>query len=152
VARPSQRKFLGFSFWIGEKVKRCIAPKAIIRFKERIRALTRRTRGVSIERMIEDLRHYLIGWRGYFGFSEMPSTMRALEGWMRRKLRCFLWKQWKLSRVRFKELTTKGVGKQLAARTTGSAHGPWRLSNSPALNIALNNAYFKSLSLPPLMA
>jgi len=152
VAQPSERKFLGFSFWVGEKVKRRIAPKAIFRFKERIRALTRRTRGVSIERMIEDVRRYLIGWRGYFGFCETPSVMRDLEGWMRRRLRCFLWKQWKRSRVRFKELTTRGVGKQLAAKTTGSAHGPWRLSNSPALSIALNNDYFRNLGLPPLTA
>lgn len=100
--------------------------------------------------MIEDLRRYLIGWRGYFGFCETPITMRNLEGWMRRRLRRFLWKQWKLSRVRFKELTTRGVGKQLAAKTTGSSHGPWRLSNSPALSIALNNAYFRNLGLPPL--
>lgn len=152
VARPSGRKFLGFSFTSGEKVKRRIAPKAILRFKERIRELTRRTRGVSIERMIEDLRRYLTGWRGYFGFCETPSTMRELEGWMRRRLRCFLWKQWKRGRVRFKELTTRGVGKQLSAKTAGSAHGPWRLSNSPALAIALNNDYFRTLGLPSLTA
>lgn len=150
VARPRERKFLGFSFTSGEKVKRRIAPKAILRFKEKIRALTRRTRGVSIERMIEDLRRYLIGWRGYFGFCETPSVMEKLESWMRRRLRCFLWKQWKLSRVRFKELRNKGVGKDLAAKAVGSAHGPWHLSNSPALAIALNNDYFRSLGLPPL--
>lgn len=152
VARPSQRKFLGFSFTSGEKVRRRIAPKAILRFKERIRELTRRTRGLSIERITGDLRRYLIGWRGYFGFCETPSVMRDLEGWMRRRLRCFLWKQWKRSRVRFKELTARGVGKQLAAKTTGSAHGPWRLSNSPALSIALNNDSFRALGLPPLTA
>ncbi len=150
VARPHARKFLGFSFTSGEKVKRRIAPKAILRFKERIRELTRRTRGVSIDRMIEDLRRYLIGWRGYFGHCETPSTLRELEGWIRRRLRCFLWKQWKRGRIRFKELKARGVGKGLAARTAGSAHGPWRLSNSPALSIALNNAYFRNLGLPPL--
>ncbi len=152
VARPSQRKFLGFSFTSGERVKRRIAPKAILRFKERIRELTRRTRGVSIERMIGELRRYLTGWRGYFGFCETPSTMRDLEGWMRRRLRCFLWKQWKRSPVRFKELRAKGVGRDLAAKTAGSAHGPWHLSNSPALAIALNNDYFRNLGLPPLTA
>jgi RNA-directed DNA polymerase len=150
VARPSARKFLGFSFTSGEKVKRRIAPKAILRFKERIRELTRRTRGVSIERMIEDLRRYLTGWRGYFGFCETPSVMRDLEGWMRRRLRCFLWKQWKLSRVRFKELTCRGVSRRNAARTVSSAHGPWRLSNSPSIAMALNNDYYRSLGLPSL--
>ena len=68
VARPRDRKFLGFSFTSGEVVKRRIAPKAILRFEERIRELTLRTRGISIERMIEELRRYMIGWRGYFGF------------------------------------------------------------------------------------
>lgn len=152
MARPHARKFLGFSFTSGETVKRRIAPKAILRFKEKIRALTRRTRGVSIERMIEELRRYLTGWRGYFGFCETPSVMEKLEGWMRRRLRCFLWKQWKLSHVRFKELRGRGVGKDLAAKTVGSANGPWHLSNSPALAIALNNDYFRDLGLPPLTA
>jgi RNA-directed DNA polymerase len=150
VARPSTRKFLGFSFTSGKKVKRRIAPKAIIRFKKRVRELTRRTRGMGIERMIEELGRYLTGWHGYFGFCETPSVMRDLEGWMRRRLRSFLWKQWNRGRNRFKELQARGVGKDLAAQTAGSAHGPWRLSHSPALSIAMNNVYFRSLGLPPL--
>ena len=150
VARPKDRKFLGFSFTSGEVIKRRIAPKAILRFKERTRELTRRTRGTSIERMIEELRRYMIGWRGYFGFCQTPSTLRDLEGWTRRRLRCVIWKQWKRGKVRFKELTTRGIGKDLAAKTAGSAHGPWRLSNSPAVAIALPNAFFDSLGLPSL--
>src|SRR5208337_4076750 len=104
VARPKDRKFLGFSFLCGEGVKRRVAPKAILRFKERIRELTGRTRGISIERTIEELRRYMIGWRGYFGFCETPSALKALEGWTRRRLRCLMWKQWKRGTVRFKEL------------------------------------------------
>jgi RNA-directed DNA polymerase len=150
VARPRDRKFLGFSFTGGEVVKRRIAPKAILRFKERIRELTRRTRGISIERMIEELRRYMIGWRGYFGFCQTPSILKDLEGWTRRRLRCFLWKQWKRGKVRFKELRSRGIGKDLAARTAGSSHGPWRLSNSKALAVALPNAFFNSLGLPML--
>ncbi len=150
VARPRDRKFLGFSFISGEVVKRRIAPKAIIRFKERIRELTRRTRGISIERMIEELRRYMIGWRSYFGFCQTPSILKDLERWTRRRLRSMIWKQWKRGRVRFKELRLRGIDKGLAARTAGSAHGPWRLSNSPALAIALPNAFFVSLGLPSL--
>ena len=148
VARPKDRKFLGFSFTSGEVIKRRVAPKAILRFKERIRELTRRTRGISIERMIEELRRYMVGWRGYFGFCETPSILRDLEGWTRRRLRCVIWKQWKRGKVRFKELRSRGIGKNLAAQTAGSAHGPWRLSNSPALARALPNAFFDSLGLP----
>jgi len=150
VARPKDRKFLGFSFTWGESIRRRIAPQAILRFKERIRELTRRTRGISIERMIGELRLYMKGWRGYFGFCETPSVLRDLDMWTRRRLRCVLWKQWKRGRTRFKELTERGIGKDLAAQTAGSAHGPWRLSNSPALTIALPNAVFNSLGLPVL--
>jgi len=151
VARPKDLKFLGFSFTSGGVVKRRIAPQSIKRFKARIRELTRRTRGISIERMIEGLRRYMIGWRGYFGFCETPSILRDLESWTRRRLRCFQWKQWKRGTVRFKELRRKGIGKDLAAKTAGSAHGPWRLSNSPALSIAMPNAFFTSLRLPSLV-
>jgi RNA-directed DNA polymerase len=151
VARPKDRKFLGFSFTWGESAKRRIAPQAILRFKERIRELTRRTRGISIEQMIEELRPYILGWRNYFGFCETPSTLKDLEGWTRRRLRCVIWKQWKRGRVRFKELRLRGIGVDLAARTVGSAHGPWRLSHSPALTYALPNAFFNSLGLPTLV-
>ena len=150
VARPKDRKFLGFSFTWGESTKRRIAPSAILRFKERSRELTMRTRGISIERMIGELRPYLIGWRSYFEFCETPSTLRNLDKWTRRRLRCFLWKQWRRGRTRFKELTQRGIGKRLAAQTAGSAHGPWRLSISPTLTSALPNTFFSSLGLPEL--
>jgi RNA-directed DNA polymerase len=152
VARPKDRKFLGFSFTGAEEAKRRIAPQAILRYKERIRELTRRTRGISIEQMIGGLRRYMIGWRGYFGFCETPSVLRILDAWTRRRLRCFLWKQWKHGRVRFRELTCRGIGKDLAASTAGSAHGPWRLSNSPALARALPNVFFDSLGFPRLVS
>ena len=151
VARPRQRKFLSFSFTWSREPKRRIAPKAIARFKQRVRELTRRTRGVRMETMVAQLTRYLTGWRGYFGFCQTPSVLRKLEEWLRRRLRSFVWKQWKRGTVRFAELRKRGVGKDLAAQTAGSAHGPWRLSNSPALTIALPNAYFASLGLPPLV-
>jgi RNA-directed DNA polymerase len=150
VARPWERKFLGFSFTSGQKPKRRIAPKAVGRFKERVRELTRRTRGVSTERMAEDLSRYLRGWLGYFGKCETPSVLEGFEQWIRRRLRSAVWKQWKRSSVRFAELRKRDVGKELAAKTVGSAHGPWRLANSPALSFALPNAYFDSLKIPRL--
>jgi RNA-directed DNA polymerase len=150
VARPWERKFLGFSFTANREPKRRIAPKAVLRFKERIRELTSRTRGVSIERMAEDLAQYLRGWIGYFGKCQTPSVLEGLEEWFRRRLRSAIWKQWKRGTVRFAELRKRGVGKDLAAQTAGSAHGPWRLAASPALHIALPNAYFDSLGIPRL--
>ena len=150
VARPGTRKFLGFSFTNAVIPKRRIAPKAVERFKERARELTSRTRGVSIERMAEELTRYLRGWLGYFGRCETPSVLEGLEQWVRRRLRSVIWKQWKRSPVRFAELRKRGVSKELAAKTVGSAHGPWRLANSPALAFALPNAYFDSLGIPRL--
>jgi RNA-directed DNA polymerase len=150
VARPWERKFLGFSFTANREPKRRIAPKAVERFKEKVRELTSRTRGVSIERMAEELAQYLRGWLGYFGKCQTPSVWRGLEEWSRRRLRSVIWKQWKRGTVRFAELRKRGVGKDLAAQTAGSAHGPWRLANSPALAIALPNAYFDSLGIPRL--
>jgi len=150
VARPWERKFLGFSFTWGKEPKRRIAPKAVLRFKEKIRELTCRTRGVSIERIAEELTRYLRGWLGYFGKCETPSVLKGLEEWLRRRLRSMIWKQWKRGSVRFAELQKRGVGKDLAAQTAGSAHGPWRLANSPALSFALPNAYFDSLGIPRL--
>ena len=150
VARPWERKFLGFSFTWHREPKRRIAPKAVLRFKEKVRELTRRTRGVSTQRMAKELTRYLRGWLGYFGTCETPFVLQELERWLRRRLRSAIWKQWKRGPVRFAELRKRGVGKDLAAKTAGSAHGPWRLANSPALAIALPNAYFDSLELPRL--
>jgi len=151
VAQPRERKFLGFSFTWQCEPKRRIAPKAIARFKQRVRKLTRRTRGVSVETMVKQLGRYLTGWRGYFGFCQTPSVLQRLDRWLRRRLRSVIWKQWKRGPVRFAELHKRGVGKDLAAQTAGSAHGPWRLSNSPALAMALPNVYFASLGLPSLV-
>src|SRR5437660_3312646 len=151
VARPGQRKFLGFSFTNEREPRRRIAPKAIVRFKERIREQTRRTRGISLAKMVNEIATYLRGWLGYFGDCQTPSVLQSLESWLRRRLRSVVWKQWKRGRTRFKELRKRGVSKDLAAQTAGSAHGPWRIANSPALTIALPNAYFDSLGLPAMV-
>ncbi len=151
VARPGQRKFLGFSFTSERAPRRRIAPKAIARFKERIREQSRRTRGISLTQMVKQITTYLRGWLGYFGDCETPSVLQRLETWLRRRLRSVVWKQWKQGRTRFRELRKRGVGKDLAAQTAASPHGPWRIANSPALTIALPNAYFAQLGLPPMI-
>ena len=152
VAPPVQRKFLGFSFTNRKEPKRRIAPQALARFKARVRELTRRTKGVSLAQTVEELSRYLIGWRGYFGFCETPTVLRALDEWIRRRLRAIAWKQWRRGRTRFVQLRQRGVGDDLAAQTAGSTHGPWRLANSPALTIALSNIFFRDLGLASLAA
>src|ERR1039457_2976671 len=104
VARPWERKFLVFSFTSNREPKRRIALKAVLRFKEKVRELTRRTRGVSVEKMAEELGRYLRGWIGYFGQNQTPSVLEDLEKWVRRRLRSVIWKQWKRGKVRFAEL------------------------------------------------
>jgi len=150
VAPPHRRKFLGFSFTGGEQPKRRIAPPALARFKSRVRELTRRTRGKPLARIVKEVSIYLIGWRGYFAFCETPSVLRGLDQWVRRRVRAIAWKQWKRGRTRFAELRRRGVRRDLAASTAGSAHGPWRISNSPALAIAIPIAALNALGLATL--
>lgn len=150
VARPQERKFLGFSFTSGTKPKRRIAPKALLRCKQRVRELTRRTRGISLEQMMKELAIYVQGWKGYFGYCQTPSVLRGLDQWTRRRLRSVIWKQWKRGTVRYRKLRQRNVGADLAAQTAGSSHGPWRLAGSPALTSAFSIAYFDSLGLPRL--
>jgi RNA-directed DNA polymerase len=147
VAKPSVRKFLGFSFTGGKEPRRRIAPQAIARFKARVRELTRRTGGRSLAQIVKELSVYLVGWRGYFGFCQTPSVLRALDEWLRRRLRAIAWKHWKRGRNRFAELRRCGVGPELAAKTAGCPHGPWRLAHSPALHIAMPKGFFRSLGL-----
>lgn len=151
VAQPRQRKFLGFSFTSEREPRRRIAPKAIARFKERIREQTRRTRGISLTQMVTQIATYLRGWLGYFDDCQTPSVLQTLESWLRRRLRSVVWKQWKRGRTRFRELRKRNVSQDLAAQTAGSPHGPWRIANSPALAMALPNVYFAQLGLPPMV-
>jgi RNA-directed DNA polymerase len=152
AVRPGDRKFLGFSFTKAGVPKRRIAWKAVVRFKQRVQELTRRIRGVSTERMAEDLSRYLRAWIGYFGKCQTPSVPQGLEEWVRRRLRSAIWKQRKRGSVRFAELRRRRVARISGSRrqTTGSSHGPWRLANSPAVSIALPSAYFDSLGIPRL--
>jgi RNA-directed DNA polymerase len=127
VARPQERRFLGFSFTGGAEPRRRIAPKALLRCKQRVRELTRRTRGISLEQMTKELASYLRGWKSYFGYCQTTSVLHGLDQWIRRRLRSVIWKQKK-------------------------RRSSWRLANSPALSVEFSNAYFDSLGLPRLVA
>lgn len=152
VGSPKERKFLGFSFFGDEKPRRKISDKSMKQFKERIREISGRSRGISIEKMVEELAGYMRGWVGYYGFCETPTTLRDLNSWIRRRLRCVIWKQWKRGRTRYPEMRKRGVGHVTAAVMAGSAHGPWRASRSRAMGTALPVGYFRGLGLPELAA
>ena len=147
VDRPMNRTFLGFTVSRnGAKLK--VADKAIDKLKDRVRDLTRRTRGKRIDVIVAELRQTLLGWKAYFGITEVLSPLRDLDKWIRRKLRCYLWKQWGPSGYR--ELRKRGVSVREAWNTSKSAHGPWRLSKTPALALALPLHFFNNLGLPQL--
>ena len=148
VDRPWKRKFLGFSFTARRPNQRRVAQAALERFKDEVRRLTCRTKGVSLRRVIAELGRYLAGWRAYFRFSESHSVFRELDKWIVRRLRCYLWKQW--GGRGYRELRRRGISIDLAWNTFKSAHGPWRLSRSPALSVALPRSYFDALGLPRL--
>ena len=149
VDRPWNRKFLGFTFTNGQSSRRKVSAKALAALKAKVRELTSRTRGRTMVQIVQELRVYLLGWRGYFGFTEVPSPLRDLDKWIRRRLRSYHWKQW--GRRGYRELRQRGVSRELAWNTSKSAHGPWRLSRSPALAIALPARYFAALGLPSLV-
>ena len=139
VDRPMNRKFLGFTVSRnGARLK--VADKAIDKLKDRVRELTRRTRGTNIGVIVAELRETLLGWKAYFGIAEVLSPLREIDKWVRRKLRCYLWKQW--GPAGYRELRKRGISVREAWNTSKSAHGPWRLSKTPALAIALPLSFF----------
>jgi group II intron reverse transcriptase/maturase len=147
VDRPMNRKFLGFTV-SRNGVKLKVADKAIEKLKDRVRELTRRTRGNTIGKIVAELRETLLGWKAYFGIAEVLSPLREIDKWVRRKLRCYLWKQW--GPAGYRELRKRGVTVREAWNTSKSAHGPWRLSKTPALAFALPLRFFINLGLPSL--
>jgi len=150
VARPQERKFLGFSFTSGPDIRRKIAPKAVERFKERIREITRKAKSMSLDQTMAVLAPYMRGWRGYFGFCETPDLLIQLTRWVRLRLRAALWRHWKTQRRRRAMLFQLGVRGALARTTAASSRGPWHLAHSQALSIALSNRYFRSRGFPSL--
>jgi RNA-directed DNA polymerase len=153
VDLPQKRKFLGFTLTGGSKPhRRKIAPESLDRFRAKVRQITRRNRGRSLKEVIGSLTEYLIGWRGYFGYCETPSVLRDLDSWVRRRLRCYQWKQWKIYHRRKAELVKLGVSEEVAHATAWSAKGPWRLSHALGVQMALNQRFFDSQGLPRLAA
>lgn len=146
-----KRSFLGYSLWTapGRVIKRRVSPKALTAMKNRVRELTKRTRGRSMEQVVQDLRSFLIGWKAYFRLADTPGTMRKLDSWIRRRLRAIHLKQWKRGTTIFRELRARGLSKQGAARVAGNARRWWRNSGS-LINVAFPIRYFDELGVPQL--
>jgi RNA-directed DNA polymerase len=150
VAAGRERAFLGFSFTHGQRPKRRLAEKTLVRFRARVRKLTRRVRGVSLRQMVQELAAYVKGWRAYFGFCETPTILRRLDKWIRRRLRAVVWKQWARPGTRFRQLRKRGVNAKDAILTARSNRGPWRASITARCAGQPPGAFFDSLGLPYL--
>jgi RNA-directed DNA polymerase len=146
VAHPWQRSFLGFTLTEESAPRRRIADKAVARFKDRVRALTGRNRGVSLQRMVADLNPLMRGWAGYFGLSQMRE-LPSLDGWIRRRLRCAAWIQWKTRPRRFDELRRLGLSRRMAFTAVMNPRGPWRVSTNEALHLGFSKDRFRRLGL-----
>jgi group II intron reverse transcriptase/maturase len=153
VARVWNRKFLGFSFWVapGRKVKPRVSPQALGRMKERVRRLTRRNCGQSLEQVVDDLRSFLIGWKAYFRLAETPRVFRDLEEWIRHRLRAIQLKQWKRGRTTYRELIARGLDPDTAAQVAGHTRRWWK-NSAMAIHRALPNRLFAEMGLPRLGA
>ena len=117
--------------------------KVLKKAKHRIKKITRWSRGVSLLQFVEDLNTYLRGWLGYFRLIETPTIIRDLDSWIRRRLRCYVMKQWiKNSHTRYQRLRSLGVSAQGAGGIAASRKGPWALSNAKPLKVALSNRFF----------
>jgi RNA-directed DNA polymerase len=147
VDRPHKRKFLGFSFTVGQVLKRRISPQSLLRFRKKVKRLTRRTRSVGALRMVEQLTMYLRGWIGYYGFCQTPSVLRRLDSWIARRLRCVAWKQWRHPLRRFRELVRRGVPPAWAKSAAMRTPNPWRASLDRVMNLALPKRLWYGLGL-----
>ena len=147
----TNRKFLGFSFYYRKgKFKIRIHDKSIKRFRDKIRDITNRNRGISIDERILRLNDSIRGWINYFGIADAKRKLKILDSWIRRRLRACLWKQWKKTKTKYKNLIKLGISKSQAYQFANTRKGYWRISKSPILDIALNNGYFKSIGLMSL--
>jgi group II intron reverse transcriptase/maturase len=151
VARPEDRKFLGYSFIDQEgTVKLCIAPKALAAMKERVRGIINRTAGRSIPATVAALRSYLPGWKNYFHLADTPRVFHNLDAWIRRRLRMVHLKQWKQGPTVFRELRARGLSIRAAAEVAAHCRRWWRTAGHVALHTALPNIYFDRIGVPRL--
>jgi group II intron reverse transcriptase/maturase len=151
VARPWDRKFLGYSFWVaaGRKVKRRVAPKALEAMKQRVRDITDRNGGRSMRTVLAELRSYLTGWKEYFRLAETPRALRDLDEWIRHRLRLVQLKQWKRGKTIYREMKRLGANEDAARQVAGNSRRWWK-NSSMLLNVALPTSYYDRAGVPRL--
>jgi group II intron reverse transcriptase/maturase len=146
IGSPLREKFLGFSLH-KTPVKMGIRPhgKVLKRFKQKVKEITGRGRGRSIDTILQELRRYTTGWLGYYSIADMRNKIQEMNQWIRRRLRMYLWKQWKKISARFENLRRLGLDKGKAWEYANTRLGYWRIANSPILKRTLTDKYLESL-------
>ena len=150
VDRPWQRSFLGFSMTAHKMPRLRVAPKSVARFKGKMKDLLRRGRGRKLARTVNDLTPVVRGWIGYFRLAEAKGIFEELDGWVRRKLRCVLWRQWKRPRTRAMRLMQRGLDEERAWASAYNGRGPWWNAGASHMNDAIRANVFTKLGLPSL--
>ena len=151
VARPWDRKFLGYSFTWHKQVRLKIAETSLKRLKDKVREIVVGNASRSLAAAIHDLNPVLRGWTSYFRLTEVKSALQDLDGWIRRKLRCLLWRQWKRPATRNRKLQAKGLDGARAYKSARNGRGPWWNSGASHMNAACPKSYFAALGLVSLL-
>jgi hypothetical protein len=151
VARPWERKFLGFSVTVHRESRLRIAPASVQRLRQKVRDLMRAGRGRSLARTIEDLNPLLRGWIAYFRLTETKGVLEKLDSWMRRRLRCLLWRQWKRRATKARKLRALGLDAERARRSASNGQGPRWNAGASHMNQALPAKYFTTKGLVSLL-
>jgi RNA-directed DNA polymerase len=151
VDRPWKRAFLGFSMTWHKRPRLKVAPCSVMRFKSNLKEAFRRGKGRNLPRFIEELKPVLQGWINYYRLSEVKATLEELDGWMRRRIRCILWRQWRRAYTRAKNLMKRGLPEKQAWTSATNGRGPWWNSGAAHMNLAFPKRYLDQLGLVSLL-
>jgi RNA-directed DNA polymerase len=151
VDRPWKRVFLGFSMTWHKMPRLKVAPSSVLRFKSKLKEAFRQGRGRNLLRFIEELKPFLQGWINYFRLTEVKITFEELDGWIRRRLRCMLWRRWKRPFTRARNLMKRGLGEEQAWRAAINSRGPWWNSGAPHMSFAFPKSFFDHMGLVSLL-
>ena len=150
IGRPWKLRFLGYSVTVDKSPKLKVAPQSVGRLKESLREIFRKGRGQSICTITEELNRKLWGWANYFKLAEVKNIFEELDGWIRRKIRCILWRQWKRTCTRAKNLMKRGLDEKRAWESSGNGRGPWWNAGASHMNEAFPKSYFEEIGLVSL--
>ena len=152
VDRPWKRKFLGYSMTSNKEPRLKVAPESIRRFKSKIRVMCRRGRGRNLRKFIKELAPVLRGWMNYYRLAEVRGIFEELDGWIRRKLRCIIWRQWKRNYTRARNLMKLGLSEERSWRSATNGRGPWWNAGASHMNHAMPKKLFDGYGLVSLQS